>query len=160
MDRETIYFDSVVLWTRLCAMPVCPQGGIGNCTVKQLHSFAEEFFNAQFVVQNGTAELAGTGNVPTRLSQIKSTSIYCFVFTVQIYFVLQLRVHRYFHHQTYPLWTSSIINAEYIIVFNMINWRKGNAVVFLLVWCNLEWALEKGMQSLWLKTLLELECFC
>lgn len=103
VDRETIYFDSVVLWTRLCAMPVCPQGGIGNCTVKQLHSFAEEFFNAQFVVQNGSAELAGTGNVPTRLSQIKSTSIYCFVFTVQIYFVLKLRVHLYFHHQTYPL---------------------------------------------------------
>lgn len=113
MGKDEIFFqwkerlftvsDSVVLWTRLCAIPVCPQGGICNCTLKQLHLFAEEFLNAQFVVQNGSAELAGTDNVPTRLSQIKVKHIYWFVFTVQICFVLKLRMHLYFHHQTYPL---------------------------------------------------------
>lgn len=90
---ETATLIAWVLWTRLCAMPVYPQGGIGNCTVTQMHSFAEEFFNAQFVVRNGSAELAETGNVPTRQSQIKAKCIYCFIFTVQIYFVLKLRVH-------------------------------------------------------------------
>lgn len=57
-------------------MPVYPQGGIGNCTVEQLHSFAEEFINAQFVVKNGSADLAETGDVPTRLSEIKAKRTY------------------------------------------------------------------------------------
>lgn len=65
VEQESIFFAREVLGTRLCVMPVYPQGGIGNCAVEQLHSFAEEFINAQFVVKNGSAELAETGNVPT-----------------------------------------------------------------------------------------------
>lgn len=49
VEKETIYFGRAVFWTKICAMPVYPQGGIGNCTVEQLHSFAEEFINTQLV---------------------------------------------------------------------------------------------------------------
>lgn len=64
VEQETIYFDRAALWTKLCAMPVYPQDGIGNRTAEQLHSFPEELINAQFIVKNWSAELAETGNVP------------------------------------------------------------------------------------------------
>lgn len=72
VEQETIFFASAVLWTRLRAMPVSPPGGTGNCPAEQLHSLAKEFVSARFGVKNGSAELAETGNVPTRLSQIKA----------------------------------------------------------------------------------------
>lgn len=52
-------------------------------TSARLHLLAEEFINAQFVVKSGSARLAETGNVPTRLSQIKAECTYSFIFTTQ-----------------------------------------------------------------------------
>lgn len=143
-------FGRAVLWTRLCAVPVYPHGGIGNCAAEQPLWFAEELVNASFVVKSGSAELAETGKVPTRLSQIKIKCTYSSIFTIQIYF--SLRVHLYFHHQTHLLWSSLITNAEWKPAVSTINWRWGTVTAFLLDWCNLELALEKGVES-WTKTL-------
>lgn len=37
VEEETVYFGRAVPWTRLCAVPRHPQGGIGNCTVNCIH---------------------------------------------------------------------------------------------------------------------------